>query len=92
MKHNQIPIQYIDYSNNITMKYPFNPNNSIQSTAAVSSKNGRHLAMMPHPERSFLKWQVPWISKNCNIPGDYSPWFKMFTNAYEWCDFINNEL
>ena len=74
------------------MKYPFNPNNSKESTAAISSKNGRHLAMMPHPERSFLKWQVPWISKNCNIPSDYSPWFKMFTNAYEWCDFINNDL
>ena len=26
--------------------------------------NGRHLAMMPHPERSYLKWQIPWLSNN----------------------------
>ena len=43
---------------------------------------------MPHPERCFLKWQLPYI------PGDlkekmedinYSPWFMLFKNAYYFC-------
>ncbi|TGZ53904.1 hypothetical protein DBV15_11864 [Temnothorax longispinosus] len=28
-----------------------NPNGSVKGIAAICSKNGRHLAMMPHPER-----------------------------------------
>ena len=92
IKSNQIPIQYVDYFNKPTMKYPHNPNHSMLSTAAITSLNGRHLAMMPHPERSFMKWQIPWVSKNTYMPNDYSPWFKIFTNAYEWCDFINRKL
>lgn len=39
--------------------------------------------MMPHPERSFMKWQLPWQ------PASWaryvqSPWKKMFDNAFEW--------
>ena len=73
-----------------TMKYPFNPNNSMLASAGISSLNGRHLAMMPHPERSIMKWQVPWMSNNCKIKNSYTPWFKLFKNAYEWCEKINN--
>ena len=29
--------------------------------AALCSKDGRHLAMMPHPERCFVLWQWPWL-------------------------------
>ena len=32
--------------------YPANPNGSPYSVAGVCSKDGRHLAMMPHPERA----------------------------------------
>ena len=81
----QVAIQYIDpTTNEETLKYPFNPNGSINGITGICSKNGRHLAMMPHPERCFLKWQVPYephLSKETK----YYPWFKMFTNAYEWC-------
>ena len=45
----------------------------------------RHLAMMPHPERCFLKWQLPYEQQDMKIEGKYTPWFKLFTNAYEWC-------
>jgi len=46
-------------------KYPFNPNGSPLGIAALCSPDGRHLALMPHPERAFLKWQVRWSSFMC---------------------------
>ena len=80
----RVAIEYIDSSGNATDKYPMNPNGSINATAGVCSEDGRHLIMMPHPERCFLSWQVPYV------PDDYKerfyPWMKMFRNAYEWLD------
>ena len=81
------PIRYIDDYGKITETYPFNPNGSPNGITSVCSNNGRHLAMMPHPERSFLEWQLPWYSSNINL-NVYSPWFYMFRNAYQWCDNI----
>ena len=77
-------MRYVDYNNEQTQHYPLNPNGSDYATAAVSSPCGRHLAIMPHPERTFLKYQIPW--SNLSINSKYSPWFKMFKNAYEWCE------
>ena len=37
--------------------YPGNPNGSDFNTAAICSKDGRHLAMMPHLERAIFPWQ-----------------------------------
>ena len=51
-------MQYVDNDSNPTEVYPFNPNGSKKGIAGVISKNGRHLAVMPHPERCFLNWQV----------------------------------
>ncbi|MCK4781410.1 phosphoribosylformylglycinamidine synthase [Candidatus Parcubacteria bacterium] len=55
------PISYVDDNGDSTEKYPFNPNGSAQGITALCSEDGRHLAMMPHPERTFLKWQWPWM-------------------------------
>ena len=55
-----ISVCYIDENNRPTDKYPYNPNGSPFGATAISSPDGRHLAMMPHPERSFLKWQLPY--------------------------------
>lgn len=52
------PVRYVNDSNQPTESYPFNPNGSPLGIAALCSLNGRHLALMPHPERCFLKWQV----------------------------------
>jgi phosphoribosylformylglycinamidine synthase len=75
-------MQYIDSDCQPTQHYPENPNGSYKATAALSSKNGRHLAIMPHPERSFLLYQVPFMESNegiINVNGIlYSPWFMMF--------------
>ncbi|MCD4750904.1 MAG: phosphoribosylformylglycinamidine synthase subunit PurQ [Thermoanaerobaculales bacterium] len=37
----------------ITEAYPFNPNGSPEGIAALCSDDGRHLAIMPHPERAL---------------------------------------
>ena len=87
LKHDMIPLQYIATKKGNsypTETYPFNPNGSYQGVAAIQSINGRHLAMMPHPERSFLKWQIPWLSKQSlriMHKTNYTPWFTMFTNS-----------
>jgi len=82
-----VVMQYVDNHLNPTEQYPFNPNGSINGVAAVTSIDGRHLAMMPHPERSFLNWQLPWIPEDLKtkFKNNYSPWYLMFKNAYNWC-------
>ena len=51
-------------------------------------QDGRHLAMMPHPERCFLGWQWPYMPDHLknSCPGDASPWLYMFQNAKRFCD------
>ncbi|MCQ2255500.1 MAG: phosphoribosylformylglycinamidine synthase [Bacteroidaceae bacterium] len=65
--------------------YPGNPNGSDYSAAAICSKDGRHLAMMPHPERAIFPWQC------ANYPADrrfeeITPWVEAFVNARKWCE------
>ncbi|GAV70335.1 AIRS domain-containing protein/AIRS_C domain-containing protein/GATase_5 domain-containing protein [Cephalotus follicularis] len=80
------PIRYCDDDGNPTETYPFNMNGSPLGVAALCSPDGRHLAMMPHPERCFMMWQFPWYPKHWNVDKrGPSPWLKMFQNAREWC-------
>ena len=85
------PIKYCDDLGNITEKYPFNPNGSKDGRCCISSNDGRHLGIMPHPERLVLKKQLPYVDIDTieNIKykklGIYSPWMKIFLNAYQWC-------
>lgn len=79
------PLRFVDDTGYCATKYPFNPNGSVSGITAFCSPDGRHLAMMPHPERLFLKWQWPWMpSKWKDLP--VSPWLKLFQNAREWCE------
>ena len=81
------PIKYCDPTGRVTEQYPFNPNGSPDGIAALCSPDGRHLAMMPHPERCFLMWQHPWYPKELGLEGsDPGPWLKLFQNAREWCE------
>lgn len=83
---NLAPVRYCDDDGNETEQYPFNLNGSPLGVAAICSPDGRHLAMMPHPERCFLMWQFPWYPKQWNVDKKGpSPWLKMFQNAREWC-------
>ncbi|MBI5188172.1 MAG: phosphoribosylformylglycinamidine synthase [Nitrospirae bacterium] len=80
------PIRYVDDNGNITNTYSFNPNGSSNGISALCSPDGRHLAMMPHPERAFLKWQWAWMPDEWEKNLEASPWLKIFQNARQWCD------
>ncbi|XP_017241600.1 probable phosphoribosylformylglycinamidine synthase, chloroplastic/mitochondrial [Daucus carota subsp. sativus] len=80
------PVRYCDDQGNTTEVYPFNLNGSPLGVAAICSPDGRHLAMMPHPERCFLMWQFPWYPKHWDVKKKGpSPWLQMFQNARAWC-------
>ena len=84
------PMRYVDIYDKDTELYPYNPNGSKNGVTAVCSENGRHLAMMPHPERSFIKWQLPHhpiYLPSIKYDDDVylTPWFLIFQNAYLWC-------
>jgi phosphoribosylformylglycinamidine synthase len=78
-------LAFVDDSGMVTEQYPYNPNGSPQGLTGLCSRDGRHLAMMPHPERSFLKWQAHWLPEDMKNENKASPWLKMFQNAYDWC-------
>jgi len=54
--------------------------------AALCSPDGRHLAVMPHPERTVLTWQWAWLPEQLKRSLAASPWLRMFQNAREWCE------
>ena len=84
-RDNLVAVKYVDDHGKPTEVYPFNPNGSRDGVAALCSDDGRHLAIMPHPERCFLPWQCPWMPQGMRRDFDVSPWFKMFQNAFDWC-------
>lgn len=84
VEQNLTPLAYVDDDGRPTEQYPFNPNGSPAGLAGLCSPDGRHLAIMPHPERVFLPWQAHWLPEEMrHLP--VSPWLQMFRNAYEWC-------
>jgi len=52
-KNEQVVLRYCDSSGN-PAGYPFNPNGSTGSIAAVCDRTGLIMGMMPHPERALL--------------------------------------
>ena len=80
------PVRFVDDDGRITEGYPFNPNGSPRGITALCSPDGRHLAMMPHPERTFLKWQWGWMPREWKRDLEAGPWLRMFQNAREWCE------
>ncbi|KAI1179012.1 CobB/CobQ-like glutamine amidotransferase domain-containing protein [Nemania sp. FL0916] len=79
------PMRYVDNYGAVTEKYPSNPNGSPQGIAGVASRDGRVLAMMPHPERTIMPDVASYIpQKQLKEFGQYGPWIKMFRNARKW--------
>ena len=87
--NNLVPLVFVDDERSVdgmvSHSYPFNPNGSPFGITGLCSPDGRHLAMMPHPERAFLKWQWAWMPESMNQDLEASPWLQMFQNALEWC-------
>ena len=92
------PLRYVDDLGETTMLYPFNANGSPNGIAALCSQDGRHLALMPHPERCHRSWACPWLpsphsnsnsawsSQYRETPLHSSPWMRLFQNARRWCE------
>jgi phosphoribosylformylglycinamidine synthase len=83
----QLPMLTSQY--NFSMKYsyeayPGNPNGSDHATAGIASADGRHLAMMPHIERSLKPWN--WAHYPAYRKDDFTPWMEAFVNAREWVE------
>ena len=80
-----VPLRYCDDEGAPTEAYPQNPNGSPGGAAALLSADGRHLAVMPHPERCFLDWQQAWapedVRRRMAEAGGAAPWLKLFRNA-----------
>ncbi len=73
----QVPIKYSHSG------YPGNPNGSDFNTAGICSRDGRHFAMMPHLERSFMPWQCAYYPEE-RKNDDVTPWIEAFLNARQW--------
>ena len=65
--------------------YPGNPNGSDYNVAGICSKDGRHLAMMPHLERAIFPWQNAWYPAD-RRNDDVTPWIEAFVNARKWIE------
>ncbi|MAE42241.1 phosphoribosylformylglycinamidine synthase I [Candidatus Woesearchaeota archaeon] len=63
IKNKQIIFQYCNEEGKIEDKFPTNPNGSMLNIAAICSKEGNIMAMMPHPERAIWKRQIPGSKK-----------------------------
>ena len=64
--------------------YPANPNGSPAAIAGLCSADGRHLAMMPHPERAIFPWTCAYYPEAERGEHEVTPWMVAFRNAYEW--------
>lgn len=64
-------------------EYPGTPSGSTHSIAALTSRDGRHLAIMPHIERSLFAWNWPYYPAE-RAGDEVSPWMEAFVNARNW--------
>jgi len=68
-------------------EYPANPNGSSYNTAMLATKDGRHLATMPHIERTIFPWNWPHYPNNRK--DEIGPWIRAFENARVWIERRN---
>jgi formyltetrahydrofolate-dependent phosphoribosylglycinamide formyltransferase/phosphoribosylaminoimidazole-succinocarboxamide synthase len=84
-----VPFCYAADDGSATEAYPMNPNGSPGGIASLCSADGRHMAMMPHPERTVQTWNWPWVPDEMSSLKE-SPWMRLFQNARAWCDSSSN--
>ena len=83
-------LPYAEEHYNVALKYayeayPANPNGSDYNVAGIASADGRHLAMMPHLERSLRPWNWAWYPEE-RTQDEVSPWIEVFVNARKWIE------
>jgi len=88
-------LPYAEERYNIVAKYnhatyPANPNGSDYAAAGICSSDGRHLAMMPHPERAIFPWQCAAYPIDRLNSDQVTPWMEAFVNARKWVESVIN--
>ena len=78
----QRAMRFVDHRGAATEAYPANPNGSPNGLTAVTTPDGRHTVLMPHPERVFRNVQMSW--RGSGDVSAASPWMRMFDNARRW--------
>jgi phosphoribosylformylglycinamidine synthase I len=63
-KNGQIAAVYVKGEISTMQNLPANPNGSVNNIAAVTSRDGRVLGIMPHPERAVSFFQLPYWTLN----------------------------
>ena len=73
--------RFVDNRGEVASTYPANPNGSPQGLTAITSRDGRVTAMMPHPERVYRTITNSWHPDDWGADG---PWLRLFQNARVW--------
>jgi phosphoribosylformylglycinamidine synthase len=76
-----IALRFIDNAGRRATRYPANPNGSPQGITAITNRDGRITALMPHPERVYRTVQNSWHPDHW---GEDGAWTRMFLNARVW--------
>lgn len=76
-----VSARFVDHYGRPTERYPYNPSGSPGGVTGLTSRDGRFLAFMPHPERTFRSIQFSWCPQEW---GEESPWLRMFRNVRAW--------
>jgi phosphoribosylformylglycinamidine synthase len=76
-----VALRFVTAPGEAASSYPANPNGSPFGLAALSSRDGRVLVAMPHPERVFRRVQHSWLPPR---DAEYSGWMRLFRNARRW--------
>lgn len=82
-KKQQIAMFYTDETGVITEEYPYNPNGSWKSIAAISNDRGNILGMMPHPEAYNHYTNHPRWTR-IEFEEEDGEGLRIFKNAYEY--------
>ena len=81
---NQVVVSYTDpdQNNEVTIKYPQNPNGSQRGIAGICDPSGRIFGLMPHPEAYLHRTNHPrWTREELPEDGDG---LAIFKNAFEY--------
>ncbi|KAJ1536243.1 hypothetical protein HK096_000127 [Nowakowskiella sp. JEL0078] len=88
-KNGLVALKYVDGYGKVATTYPANPNGSQGSVAGVVSRDGRFLAMMPHPERVIRFGSNTWTDRIVGSSEElFGGWIKLFVNAREWVEKV----
>jgi phosphoribosylformylglycinamidine synthase len=77
----QTVLRFVNNNGVLTERYPANPNGSPLGITAITNRDGRVTATMPHPERVYRVVQNSWYPRDA---GGDSGWMRMFRNARRW--------